>query len=120
MHTTGLGYLASNNSKVEKGDRLEDYFVKKKAKQIYQGQPEPFWDKETNTLLSGFEIFANDVWSKSDEGFEVAKKPVEPTDWIEVFDIGSLAILFREDEPKSTVIEAEVLMLGQEVLEDPN
>ncbi|KAF7148692.1 hypothetical protein RHSIM_Rhsim03G0127400 [Rhododendron simsii] len=42
MRTTGLEYFASNSSKAKKGDRLEDYFVKEKAKQIYQGQPEPF------------------------------------------------------------------------------
>ncbi|KAF7153593.1 hypothetical protein RHSIM_Rhsim01G0156800 [Rhododendron simsii] len=102
MRTIGLGYSPSSGSKVKKGDRLEDYFVKEKAKQIYQGQLEPFWDKETNTLLPRFEIFTNDVWPENDEEFEVAKKPTRSTDWIKVFNTGSLAILFREDEPFSS------------------
>ncbi|KAI8546929.1 hypothetical protein RHMOL_Rhmol07G0157700 [Rhododendron molle] len=98
MRTTGLGYSPSSNSKVKKGNRLEDYFVKEEAKQIYQGQPEPFWDEETNTFLPRFEIFANDVWPDSDKEAEVVKRQEEPVDWIEVFAMGSLATLFREDE----------------------
>ncbi|KAG5541032.1 hypothetical protein RHGRI_021053 [Rhododendron griersonianum] len=119
MRTTGLGYLLLSDQKVKKGDRLEDYFVKEKAKQVYQGQPKPFWDKETNTLLPGFEIFANDIWPESEEEPEAAEDQEKLTDWIEVFDMGSLAVLFKENEPMGTVVEAEVLMLGQEALEDP-
>ncbi|KAG5536191.1 hypothetical protein RHGRI_023845 [Rhododendron griersonianum] len=37
IRTTGLGYLLSSDGKMKKGDKLEDYFVKEKAKQIYQG-----------------------------------------------------------------------------------
>ncbi|XP_058208176.1 uncharacterized protein LOC131321189 [Rhododendron vialii] len=99
IRTTGLGYSPSNGSKTNKGDRLEDYFVKEKTKQVYQGQLEPFWDKETNTLLPGFEIFANDVWPENEEEFKAEKVPGKPTDWIEVFNMRSLAVLFKEDEP---------------------
>ncbi|KAG5523690.1 hypothetical protein RHGRI_030614 [Rhododendron griersonianum] len=73
----GLGFHSSGDKKEKKGDRLEDYFVKEKAKQIYQGQPEPFWDRETNTFLPGFEIFANDVWSESEEEPEVVIKQIK-------------------------------------------
>ncbi|KAG5523957.1 hypothetical protein RHGRI_030830 [Rhododendron griersonianum] len=119
IHTTGLGYLPSGGSKVKKGERLEDYFIKEKAKQVYQGQPKPLWDKKTNTLLLGFKIFANDVWLECEEEFEVAEERGKPTDWIEVFDMGNLAILFEENRPMGIVTEAEVLMLGQEALKDP-
>ncbi|KAG5528960.1 hypothetical protein RHGRI_029577 [Rhododendron griersonianum] len=119
IRTTGLGYLPSDDRKVKKGDRLKDYFVKEKAKQVYQGQPELFWDKETNTFLPGFEIFANDAWPENEEELEVEERQKKPADWIEVFAMGSLAILFEEDEPMGIVMEAEVLMLGQEALEDP-
>ncbi|KAG5531759.1 hypothetical protein RHGRI_026397 [Rhododendron griersonianum] len=117
--TTGLGYLPFGDRKVKKGDRLEDYFVKEKAKQVYQGQPEPLWDKETNTFLPGFEIFANDVWPESDGESEVVVKQKKLADWVEVFAMGSLAILFEEDEPMGMAMEAKVLMLGQEAPEDP-
>ncbi|KAG5531685.1 hypothetical protein RHGRI_026341 [Rhododendron griersonianum] len=119
IRTTGLGYLPSGGSKVKKGERLEDYFIKEKAKQVYQGQPEPLWDKETNTLLPGFEIFANDVRPESEEEFEAAEEWGKLTDWIEVFNMGSLTILFEENGPMGTATEAEVLMLGQEALKDP-
>ncbi|KAG5524070.1 hypothetical protein RHGRI_030912 [Rhododendron griersonianum] len=119
IRTTGLGYLPSGDRKVKKGDRLEDYFVKEKAKHVYRGQSEPFWDKETITLLPGFEIFANDVWLESDEEFEVVVEQKKLVDWVEVFAMGSLAILFEEDEPMGTAMEAEVLMLGPEAPEDP-
>ncbi|KAG5557819.1 hypothetical protein RHGRI_007906 [Rhododendron griersonianum] len=102
IRITGLGYLPSGNSKVKKGERLEDYFIKEKAKQVYQGQPKPFWDKETNTLLPGFEIFANNVWPESKEEFEAAEERGKPTDWIEVFDMGNLTILFEENGPMGT------------------
>lgn len=36
----------------------------------------------------------------------------EPTNWVKVFDMGSLAILFKEDGPMDTAAEAEVMMLG--------
>ncbi|KAG5553442.1 hypothetical protein RHGRI_011357 [Rhododendron griersonianum] len=78
--TTGLGYLPSGSNKVKKGERLEDYFIKEKAKQVYQGQLEPFWDKETNTLLPGFKIFANDVWPESEEEFEAVEEREKLTD----------------------------------------
>ncbi|KAG5554220.1 hypothetical protein RHGRI_011918 [Rhododendron griersonianum] len=80
---TGLGYHPFEDRKEKKGDRLEDYFVKEKAKLIYQGQPEPFWDKETNTFLPGFKIFANDVWPESDEELEAVIKPAKMADWVE-------------------------------------
>ncbi|KAI8572757.1 hypothetical protein RHMOL_Rhmol01G0225000 [Rhododendron molle] len=48
--------------------------------EVYQGKPEPFWDKETNTLLPGFEIFANDVWPESEEEFEAVEEQKEPVD----------------------------------------
>ncbi|KAG5544329.1 hypothetical protein RHGRI_016922 [Rhododendron griersonianum] len=105
---TGVGYHPSEDRKEKKGDRLEDYFVKEKAKQIYQGQPEPFWDKETKTFLPGFEIFANDVWPESDEELKAVIKPVKTTDWVETLVVGSLATLFEEDEPLGIVVEAEV------------
>ncbi|KAI8568357.1 hypothetical protein RHMOL_Rhmol02G0191800 [Rhododendron molle] len=114
VRTTGLGYSPSSSGKVKMGNRLEDYFVKEEAKQIYQGQPEPFWDKETNTFLLGFEIFANDVWPESEEEFEVVEEQKEPADWIEIFAMDSLATLFREDEPMGTAMEAEVLIMEQD------
>ncbi|KAG5554221.1 hypothetical protein RHGRI_011919 [Rhododendron griersonianum] len=116
--TTGLGYHHSEDRKEKKGNRLEDYFVKEKAKQIYHRQPEPFWDKETNTFLPGFEIFVNDVWPESDEELEPAIKQAKITDWVETFALGSLATLFGEDEPLGIAMEAEVQMLGQEAPED--
>ncbi|KAG5564943.1 hypothetical protein RHGRI_000971 [Rhododendron griersonianum] len=116
---TGVGYHPSEDKKEKKGDRLEDYFVKEEAKQIYQGQPEPFWDKETNTFLPGFEIFANNVWPESNEELEAVIKPAKTTDWVETLAIGSLVTLFEEDEPLGIAVEAEVQMLGQEAPEDP-
>ncbi|KAI8550831.1 hypothetical protein RHMOL_Rhmol06G0138200 [Rhododendron molle] len=111
MRTAGLGYLLSGDSKVKKGDRLEDYFVKEKVKQVYQGQPEQFWDRETNTLLSGFEIFTDDIWLESEEEFEAMEEQKKLADWVEVFAMGSPAILFKEDEPMGAVMEAGVMML---------
>lgn len=80
MRKTSSGYKPSKDEVVKKGDRLEDYFVKEKAKRIYQGQLESFWDKETKAHLSGFEILANDIWPKVEEEVKAVVVKEEPVD----------------------------------------
>ncbi|KAI8568947.1 hypothetical protein RHMOL_Rhmol02G0240200 [Rhododendron molle] len=43
------------------------YFVREVGNAAYTGQAEPFIDAETGELLPGFEVFADDTWSSSDE-----------------------------------------------------
>ncbi|KAI8530120.1 hypothetical protein RHMOL_Rhmol11G0030800 [Rhododendron molle] len=72
----GLGYVASTkDAKIRKRTGKPRtlysdpniYFVRAVGNAAYTGQAEPFIDAKTGELLPGFEVFANDTWSSSDE-----------------------------------------------------
>ena len=104
----GLGYTASAKRRKHTGKPRtlfgdpDSYFVREAGNMAYTGQPEPFINPETGELLPGFEIFADDTWSYSDEEpanteFKRKFKQLKPkTDWLGIFDQGSLELLFQE------------------------
>ncbi|KAI8568216.1 hypothetical protein RHMOL_Rhmol02G0180800 [Rhododendron molle] len=106
----------------------DSYFVREVGNAAYTGQSEPYINPETGELLPGFEVFADDTWSESDD--EPARKEFKrklnqvkiKTDWLGTFDQGSLELLFQEFSQvgfAKEAKEAEVLMLGPDALEDP-
>ncbi|KAI8559886.1 hypothetical protein RHMOL_Rhmol04G0210600 [Rhododendron molle] len=111
---------------------INHYFVREGGSIAYLGQPEPFWDLETSTWLPGFEIFAVDTWSDSEEEMakeELAKEEFkkqlaqiqEKADWLKIFEQGDLEMLFSQVGLFGKTEEAEVLMLGPyspDILED--
>ncbi|KAI8524817.1 hypothetical protein RHMOL_Rhmol13G0179500 [Rhododendron molle] len=104
------------------------YFVREVGNAAYTRQSEPFINPETGELLPGFEVFADDTWSESDDKparIEFKRKLNQPkakTDWLGTFDQGSLELFFQKFSQvglAKEAEEAEVLMLGPDALEDP-
>ncbi|KAI8572305.1 hypothetical protein RHMOL_Rhmol01G0187200 [Rhododendron molle] len=107
----GLGYTTfAKNAKRRKHTgkprtlygNPDSYFVREVGNATYTGQPEPFINPETGELLPGFEVFADNTWSESDDEparMEFKRKPSQvkiKTDWLGTFNQGSLELFIQE------------------------
>lgn len=113
----GLGYVPTG--KEEMGMKRGPIRFVKAEEERYLGQPEPFWDSETNKQLPGFEIFTSNTWESDDEAEKLTElvKALN-VDWVEYMGSNYLSSLF-EESPTSTIQDgAAVMMVEEEALED--